>query len=138
MSVSSWVEEFARGVSTSKVSRYVALKREWLFFCGLLPDSLEKHEVRLTKRWYLVPIYGGDERLYLNADGEKRWLCKKYYRYLGKPHPCGDCPIYHIRKASCDRPKKGEKASPWALAKNGKPERMMELINEALKAGGAK
>ena len=138
MSVSSWVEEFARGVSTSKVSTKVALKREWLVFCGLLPEFLRRHEVRLTKDWFLVPIRGKEKPVYLNTDSDKRWLCNMFYEYFAKPHPCCNCPIYHIRKVSCARPKKGEKASPWALAKNGKPERMMELINEALKAGGAK
>ena len=97
MSLATWIEEFYP-VPAAECPREQALEHSILKWTGLLPENLEKHEVKQCGSY----VQNFDEKNWLRIDGSSCALCQYYYRADFGCRGRDPCPIVLVTGKTCD------------------------------------
>jgi hypothetical protein len=129
MSLRSWKKEFYP-ISAVKAARGTMLESLQHCLCkwtGLRPDALTRHKLKLD--------YGGisDGTSEFDFDFESCALCVRFHDEDQDSVDCDRCPLFAVRKCTCDVPIRGEEYSPYRTGiYNDDPEPMIRLIEKVI------
>lgn len=123
MSLATWQSEFYPVPADSAAAKAHPAAHSYLKWFGTKKENLEIHNVSMGTETIHEDVARGPRLYILHESGCA--MCKAYKdQQSGGPSACRDCPICTLTGTTCQ--------TPWIDARNGKPERLLDILHKCM------